>query len=60
MAEKRTKADRLQRSIDRTERRTGARSEEAVTKQEQEQEPVTTIPNPIQLEEELSKRKSAA
>lgn len=36
MAEKRTKADKLQRSIDRTEKRMSARLEESKVEREQE------------------------
>ncbi len=56
MAEKRTKPDKLQRSIERTERRIGARSEETVAEAKQDTEPVATIAESSQLEEEIRRR----
>ncbi len=60
MAEKRTKADQLQRSIERAERRRGTRSEDVVAKAEQDEEPVTTIPVPTRAEEQVPDRENAA
>ncbi len=52
MAEKRTKADKLQRSIERAEKRVGPSPEEAVNTL-QETLPLRATPDPTQLEEEI-------
>ena len=53
MAEKRTKVDKLQRSIERTEKRTGPGAEEAGRTSQQDTGLLSTILDPTQLEEEI-------
>lgn len=55
MSEKRTKADRLLRIIDRTER-LNARSEETVIETEQPEERGFGSPDPIPLEKDIRRR----
>ncbi len=54
MAEKRTKADKLRRSIERTERRPEARPEEIVA--EDKQETVIGASDPTRLDKEIRGR----
>ncbi len=58
MAEKRTKADKLQRSIQRTEKRIGAWPEESLPAAVPGAEPVPATPGAIQSQEELRPRTS--
>ncbi len=58
MAEKRTKADRLQRSIQRTEKRVGARGEEDFL--EPKQDKLTAFPGPTGSQKEKKDEHEAA
>lgn len=56
MAEKRTKADKLQRSIERAEKQAAPGAEEAVSASQQDMGLPSTILDSTQLEEEIRRR----